>query len=260
VKKKRPAARKQRDAMRLDRLLVERGLAPDAAKAAALIMVGDVQVDGGRVRTPSAPVRRLAEITMLTKAYVSRGGHKLEGALDDLKVEVKGQTILDAGSSTGGFTDCVLQRGAERVHAVDVGYGLLAWKVRNDARVTLHERTHINDVDLERLGGPVDLVVADLSFISLARVLPNLGTLVPPGGPLLVLVKPQFEAEFEDVPEGGVIRDEAVRQRIVDEVADEARELGFTIEGEATSRLAGTEGNVEVFLLLRSPPEGTDSE
>ena len=259
MKKKRPAARKPRDATRLDQLLVERGLAADKAKAAALIMAGEVQVDGGRVRTPSEPVRRLAELTLLSKAYVSRGGHKLAGALDDLGVDVTGLCALDAGSSTGGFTDCLLQRGAARVHAVDVGYGLLDWKLRSDPRVSLHERTHINDVTPERLGGTVDLVTADLSFISLRRVLPGLGGLVEPSGRLLVLVKPQFEAEFDEVPEGGVIRDEVLRQAIVDEVADEARELGFTVEGEATSRLAGTEGNVEVFLLLTSPPGAAPS-
>lgn len=252
-KKKGPAPKKNRD-LRLDLLLVERGLVPDKAKAAALIMAGDVQVDGGRVRTPSAPVRRIAEITLLTKAYVSRGGQKLEGALKDLGVEVRGKTVLDAGASTGGFTDCLLQRGAERVHAVDVGYGLLDWRIRSDPRVVLHERCHINKVEIERLGGPVALVTADLSFIPLGRVLPKLCELVEPGGQLLVLVKPQFEAEYDEVPEGGVIVDEELRQRVVDDVAEEAQALGLSVDGQATSRLAGTEGNVEVFLLLTKPP------
>lgn len=254
MKKKKGAAPKKNRDLRLDLLLVERGLAPDAAKAGALIMAGEVRVDGGRVRTPSSPVRRVAEITLLTKAYVSRGGHKLAGALDDLGVEVRGKVVLDAGASTGGFTDCLLQRGAEEVHAVDVGYGLLDWRVRSDPRVVLHERTHINKVTVEQLGGTVALVTADLSFIPLGRVLPTLAELVEPGGQILALVKPQFEAEYDEVPEGGVIIDDTLRQRVVDEVAEEAQALGLSIAGRATSRLAGTEGNIEVFLLLTKPP------
>jgi len=235
---------------RLDRLLVERGLAADLREAGALILAGEVRVAGARVRTPGQPVAPEADVTVAREPYVSRGGHKLAAALDGLGVAVAGLVALDAGASTGGFTDCLLQRGALRVHAVDVGHGLLAWKVRSDPRVAVHERTHVDRLTPATLGGPVDLVTADLSFISLRRVLPALAALVRPGGRLLLMVKPQFEARCDEVPAGGVLRDPAVRARVVDEVAAAGRELGLAERGRLASPVAGADGNVEVFLLL----------
>ena len=204
---------------RLDRLLVTRGLAGDLREAGALILAGDVRVAGARVRTPGTPVAADADVSVARQPYVSRGGHKLAAALDGLGVAVEGVTALDAGASTGGFTDCLLQRGAACVHAVDVGHGLLAWKVRSDPRVRVHERTHVDRLATDALGGPVDLLTADLSFISLRRVLPALAALVRPGGRLLLMVKPQFEARRDEVPAGGVLRDgeglHPVRVRVV---------------------------------------------
>jgi len=239
---------------RLDRLLVERGLAVDLREAGALILAGHVRVAGERIRTAGHGVTPGADVAVEREPYVSRGGHKLAAALEGFGLDVRDLVVLDAGASTGGFTDCLLQRGAARVHAVDVGHGLLAWKVRSDPRVVAHERTHVDRLTPETLGGRVDLVTADLSFISLRRVLPALAALVKPGGRLLLMVKPQFEARRDEVPAGGVLRDEAVRLRVVDEVAAVGRELGLVERGRLASPVAGADGNVEVFLWLEVAP------
>jgi 23S rRNA (cytidine1920-2'-O)/16S rRNA (cytidine1409-2'-O)-methyltransferase len=239
---------------RLDQLLVERGLAADLREAGALILAGDVRVAGERVRLAGHAVTPDTVVSVAREPYVSRGGHKLAAALDGLGVDVTGLVALDAGASTGGFTDCLLQRGAVRVHAVDVGHGLLAWKVRSDARVVVHERTHVDRVTAATLGEPVDLVTADLSFISLRRVLPALAGVVRPGGRLLLMVKPQFEARRDEVPPGGVLVDPAVRARVVDEVAAAGHELGLVERGRLASPVAGADGNIEVFLLLEGAP------
>ncbi len=244
---------------RLDDLLVTRGLAADRREAGALILAGHVRVAGARVRTAGRPVGPDDDVAVLREPYVSRGGHKLAAALDGLGVDVRGAVALDAGASTGGFTDCLLQRGAARVHAVDVGRGLLAWKVRSDARVVVHERTHVDRLSVASLGEAVDLVTADLSFISLTRVLPALASVVRPEGRLLLMVKPQFEARPDEVPPGGVVRDEAVRRRVVDEVAATGRELGLAERGRMASPVAGADGNIEVFLLLEVAPCASSS-
>jgi len=235
---------------RIDALLVARGLAADLKQAAALVLAGKVRVPAGRARKPSDPLDPGAEVSVESQPYVSRGGFKLAGALDHFHLPVAGLVVVDAGASTGGFTDCLLQRGAARVHAVDVGSGLLAWKVRTDPRVMVHERTHAGHLTPEQVGGAVDLLTADLSFISLARLLPGLAALVKPGGCLLLLVKPQFEARREEVPEGGVVRDPQVRRRVVEEVLAAGEAAGLKPLGVVDSCLAGPEGNLETFVLL----------
>ncbi len=183
--------------------------------------------------------------------YVSRGGVKLAGALDALALDVRGLRVLDAGASTGGFTDCLLQRGATHVVAADVGRAQLAQKLRNDARVTVVENNNLRHAVAGDFGEPFDLVTADLSFISLRTVLPALTAQVRPDGSMLLLVKPQFEAPKEQVGDGGVVRDEAVRQAAVDAVAAAAQALGWTQQRTVPSPLPGADGNREFFLLLR---------
>jgi 23S rRNA (cytidine1920-2'-O)/16S rRNA (cytidine1409-2'-O)-methyltransferase len=238
---------------RIDALLVARGLAADLKQAAALVLAGKVRVPSGRARKPSDPLDPGAEVSVDAQPFVSRGGFKLAGALDHFGLKVTGLVVLDAGASTGGFTDCLLQRGAARVHAVDVGTNLLAWKIRTDPRVVNHERTHAGHLTPEQLGEAVDLLTADLSFISLARLLPGLAALVRPGGRLLLLVKPQFEARREEVPEGGVVRDPQVRRRVVEEVLEAGREAGLSPLGVVDSALPGPEGNLETFVLMEKP-------
>lgn len=186
--------------------------------------------------------------------YVSRGGHKLAGALaafEPLGLEVSGRRCLDAGASTGGFTDVLLRHGAALVVAVDVGYGQLAWELRQDPRVQVHDRTNVRELSVEQVGGPVDLVVADLSFISLRLVLDALLAVTGPDGDLLVMVKPQFEVGRDRVGRGGVVRDPALRAEAVQAVADAAAERGWGARAVTTSPLPGPAGNVEFFLWLR---------
>ncbi len=192
------------------------------------------------VRLKGAPLR-----------FVSRGGDKLDGALDDLGLDVAGLRCLDVGASTGGFSDCLLQRGAARVVAVDVGRGQLHEKLRQDPRVESIERTNARELSQAQVPAPVDLVVVDVSFISLRQVLPAL-TRVARGSPVLAMVKPQFEVGREKVGKGGVVRDDATRTQAVDAVADAARGLGYREAGRCESRLAGPKGNREIFLLLES--------
>ena len=187
--------------------------------------------------------------------FVGRGGEKLDAAFERFAVPVAGRRALDAGASTGGFTDCLLQRGADEVVAVDVGYGQLHERLRADPRVDVRERTNVRSLDREALGGPVDLVVADLSFISLRTVLPVLVPLVEPGGDLVVLVKPQFEAGRREAARGsGVIREPEVWRRVLEEVATAAAESGADRMDEMESPLTGADGNVEFLLHLRRTP------
>ena len=247
---------------RADNLLVQRGIFPSREKAQQAIAQGRVLFGGRPVGKPSsmvdaeAPVRILGE----TEDYVSRGGKKLEGALDDLGLSVEGMSALDAGAATGGFTDCLLRRGARAVAAVDVGYGQLAWRLRQDPRVRVLERTNVRYLTPERAGGPVDLVVADLSFISLRIILPALAGLVEKGGVLIVLVKPQFEVGKGEVGKGGVVRDPAAHRQVVLEVGRVAEELGLGVRGVTFSRLPGPEGNLEFFLYLRKGEVSADWE
>lgn len=236
---------------RIDRLLVARGLAPSRARAQALIAAGHVQVDGQRVDKPSDMIAPDAAITLASELrYVSRGGDKLAGALEDLALSVADRVIADVGASTGGFSDCVLQAGARRVYAIDVGHDQLHPRVRDDARVVRMDGVNARELTADSLPEAVDLVLVDASFISLTKLLPALVSLLAPHGHLLCLVKPQFEVGQEHVGKRGVVRDDAQRARAVAEVAAAALALGLTQVGEAECRLAGPEGNREIFLLL----------
>lgn len=241
--------------VRADHLLVDLGLAETRAQARALIMAGVVLADGRRVEKAGQILRPETTLTLkgLRTGYASRGGLKLEGALTDLGLEVEGLRILDVGASTGGFTDCLLKKGAAEVVAVDVGYGQIHWRLRKDPRVKILERTNARYLTLEQVGRPVDLAVIDVSFISLTLILPPVKDLVKPGGSILALVKPQFEAEREKVGRGGVVRDPGVQAQAVEKIAAAAGELGLDVSGQARSRLKGPKGNQEFFLLMLAP-------
>jgi 23S rRNA (cytidine1920-2'-O)/16S rRNA (cytidine1409-2'-O)-methyltransferase len=240
---------------RLDKLLVDRGHAASRERARSLIMAGAVRVGDRMVDKAGTLVAADAAITVSGGdiPYVSRGGLKLAGALDQLPVEVGGRLVLDVGASTGGFTDCVLQRGARGVIAVDVGYGQLAWSLRQDPRVTLIERCNIRHLEAAQLPAIPDLAVVDASFISLTLVLPRVAELLAPGSPIVALVKPQFEVGKGQVGHGGVVRDPALHASAVARVRDAAIALGLTVAGECESPILGPKGNREFFLLLRTP-------
>lgn len=238
--------------VRADQLLVARGLAPSRARAQALVLAGKVYVGQARVDKAGA---MLAEDALLVvrgedHPYVSRGGVKLAGALDAFGVAPSGKRCVDLGASTGGFTDCLLQRGAARVVAVDVGYGQLAHKLRTDDRVLVLERTNARTLDPEAIGGEADLVVVDASFIGLDKLVPAIARVLPEGGLLLALVKPQFEAGRDAVRRGrGVIRDEDERARAIDGARRACEGAGFVIRREVDSPLRGPKGNLERFIL-----------
>jgi 23S rRNA (cytidine1920-2'-O)/16S rRNA (cytidine1409-2'-O)-methyltransferase len=236
---------------RLDERLVADGLAESRAKAQALVMSGAVLVDGAVLDKPGTRVAADAAVELRAKgsAFVSRGGEKLAGALDDLRVDPAGCTCLDVGASTGGFSDCLLQRGARRVYAVDVGYGQLDAKLRADPRVVAIERTNARVLDPSVVPEPVDLVTADVSFISLRLVVPALAA-VAPQARWLLLVKPQFELGREQVGKGGIVREDALRTAAADRVRDACAALGWREVARADSRVAGPKGNREIFLLL----------
>jgi 23S rRNA (cytidine1920-2'-O)/16S rRNA (cytidine1409-2'-O)-methyltransferase len=242
--------------IRLDALLVERALSESRTRAQSLILAGRILVNDVPVEKPGTQVCADAALRVrgVARAFVSRGGEKLAGALSDLALDPRGLDCLDVGASTGGFTDCLLQQGARRVVAVDVGYGQLHSTLRADARVRVLERTHARELKSEQLGGPIDLVTVDVSFISLRLLLPPLRALAP-DAEFLVLVKPQFEVGKGQVEKGGVVRDEAKRAQAVSSVRACAEGLGLKAVGEAESRLAGPKGNREVFLHLR--PRGS---
>lgn len=239
---------------RLDAELVRRGLARSRESAADLIESRSVLVGGIPATKPATQVDAETSITLQGERsdFVSRGGHKLAGALDAFpKIKVSGVRALDAGASTGGFTDVLLKRGASEVIAVDVGYGQLAWEIRNDARVKILDRTNVRHLTIEQVGDPVDLIVADLSFISLTLVLPALVAVSKTDTDYLVMVKPQFEVGREKLGAGGVVRDAHLRKSAVQEVADVAYDMGLGCEGVVASSLPGPSGNVEYFLWLK---------
>jgi 23S rRNA (cytidine1920-2'-O)/16S rRNA (cytidine1409-2'-O)-methyltransferase len=249
---------------RLDTELVRRGLARSREQAAALIAAGRVEVRGAVAAKAAAQVDPAEPLHVRGEAtgddYVSRGGHKLAGALAAFDgLAVRGRRCLDAGASTGGFTDVLLRAGAAEVVAVDVGYGQLAWSLRTDPRVTVIERTNVRSLTPDTIGGPVDVTVADLSFISLRLVLPALARCTATAGDLVPMVKPQFEVGRERVGEGGVVRDPALRAETVVDVARAAGELGLGVAGVAVSPLPGPSGNVEFFLWLRRGAPAVDA-
>ncbi|GIJ51965.1 TlyA family rRNA (cytidine-2'-O)-methyltransferase [Virgisporangium aliadipatigenens] len=246
---------------RLDKELVRRGLVRSREQAAELVTDGRVEVRGLVTLKPAAMVDPADPVRIVGDGpeYVSRGGHKLAGALDDFAaagLSVTGRRCLDAGASTGGFTDVLLRRGASEVVAVDVGYGELAWSLRTDERVRLFERTNVRTLTADAVGGPAELTVADLSFISLRLVLPALAECTT--GDLVPMVKPQFEVGKGRVGPGGVVREPALRAEAVLSVASSAAELGFGVAGVTRSPLPGPSGNVEFFLWLRRGAPAVD--
>jgi 23S rRNA (cytidine1920-2'-O)/16S rRNA (cytidine1409-2'-O)-methyltransferase len=241
---------------RLDVLLVERGLAASRERARALVLAGDVRVNGQPAGKAGMPVPQDAEITLVGRdhPYVGRGGLKLAHALDAFSIDVAGWTALDIGASTGGFTDVLLRRGAAHVVAIDVGHGQLDWKIRSDPRVTVLERLNARHLRPDQL--PADwrrfeIVTIDVSFISLRHILPVLGALLRPDGHVVALVKPQFEAGRAEVARGGIVHDDGVRLRVVEDVIAAADALGLERRGLVDSPIAGMEGNREFLLHLR---------
>jgi 23S rRNA (cytidine1920-2'-O)/16S rRNA (cytidine1409-2'-O)-methyltransferase len=246
--------------VRADLALVAQGLAPSRERARALILAGEILAGdrpiekAGDLVTAEAPLR----LRNPPMPFASRGGLKLAHGLATFAIDVKGRVALDVGASTGGFTDCLLQSGAARVYALDVGYGQLDAKLARDPRVIVHDRTNIRNANADLLPEKVDVAVVDVSFISLALVLPALPALVRPGGPVIALVKPQFEVGRARIGKGGIVRDEAARADAVASVAGVARAAGYAVAGQTTSPITGGKGNVE-FLLHLVTPDGGDS-
>ena len=243
---------------RLDVLLTERGHADTRTKAQAIIMSGLVYVDGQKADKPGVSYEESVDIEVRSGScpYVSRGGLKLEKALRDFGVKPEGYVCSDSGASTGGFTDCLLQQGAKKVFAIDVGYGQLDWKIRSDPRVVVMERTNVRYVTPEQLGEPLDLSVIDVSFISLKIVLPVIKTFLKPTGQVLCLIKPQFEAGKEKVGKKGVVREPETHKEVLDGFVELANSLDFKILGLTFSPVKGPEGNIEFLghLTLDDKP------
>ncbi len=234
---------------RLDLLLVERELAESRQRAQALIMAARVEVNGRVVEKAGALVSTDAAITIQESLpYVSRGGYKLAGALDHFRVNPRGKICADVGASTGGFTDCLLQRDAARVYAIDVGYGQIAWKLRNDPRVVVMDRVNIRH--LHALPEPIDLVVIDVSFISLTLVIPVVRSLLEPDGELIALIKPQFEAGRAEVGKGGIVRDVRVHRAVIAKIAEHAQTRDWRVLDLCRSPITGADGNAEFFIRL----------
>lgn len=238
---------------RIDKILVDRGLVQGRDRAKAVIMEGKVSVNGVRVIKAGTMIDTDSDIDLKGSGqpYVSRGGLKLEAALDHFRIDPAGMTVMDVGSSTGGFTDCMLKRGAGRVYCIDVGYGQLAWSLRTDPRVTVIERANIRHLEKDRISDSVDIASIDLSFISLTKVLTKIKEFLRADGEIVALVKPQFEVGRADVGKGGIVRDEGKRISAVNSVRGFAEENGFIIIGEFKSPVAGQKGNIEYFLYMR---------
>ncbi|MCU0496962.1 MAG: TlyA family RNA methyltransferase [Anaerolineae bacterium] len=243
--------------IRLDIALHQAGLAPSREKARAMIMAGEVSVNGLRIDKPGTRIDSTANLTVRAKPrFVSRGGEKLAGALEDFNFDVTDLICADVGASTGGFTDCLLQFGAARVYALDVGYGQLDYTLRQNERVIVMERTNARHVT--SLGEPITLTVIDASFISLRLLLPVIKNWLTPQGHVIALIKPQFEAGKQDVGKGGVVRDHDVHERVLREVLTFATEIGFSPHGLTLSRLKGPAGNIEFLVWLQREPYHID--
>lgn len=243
---------------RLDLLLTEKSLCDSRSRAQAIIMSGEVYVDGQKCDKAGTAVDRNAVIEVRGNScpYVSRGGLKLEKAMRDFGIDPTGYVCSDSGASTGGFTDCLLQRGASKVYAIDVGYGQLAWRIRTDPRVVCMERTNIRYVTPDMIGQPLDLSVVDVSFISLKLVLPAIQALLKPTGQVVCLIKPQFEAGKDKVGKKGVVRDPAVHAVVLQAFLALAQSLHFTVKNLTYSPVKGPEGNIEFLGHLSMCPEG----
>jgi 23S rRNA (cytidine1920-2'-O)/16S rRNA (cytidine1409-2'-O)-methyltransferase len=236
--------------LRIDLLLVQRGLAESRERAQAMIVAGQVMVNNQKVEKAGALVPGDGDIRILgtPMPYVGRGGLKLEAALREFTVDVSGKTAMDVGASTGGFTDCLLQHGCKKVYAVDVGYGQMAWKLRQDPRVVVIERVNIRDMAPSLVPEQVDIAVIDVSFISLEKVIPSVQQFLKPGAVVVALIKPQFEVNREQVGKGGIVRDEAAREAAKERIAAFVQEQGFDVRGVIPSPITGQDGNVE-FLI-----------
>jgi 23S rRNA (cytidine1920-2'-O)/16S rRNA (cytidine1409-2'-O)-methyltransferase len=251
----RPIARtfKRMRKERFDKLLVEKGTVQSRERARALIIAGKVAVEGQTVDKPGAKIDVEAQLQLREKdqPYVSRGGLKLEGALKAFGVNPKGIVVMDVGASTGGFTDCILQKGAKKVYDVDVGYGQLAWKLQRDTRVVNLERRNIRYLKREEVGEEVDLILIDTSFISIEKFLPHLLGFLKRGGELISLIKPQFEVGKGEVEKGGVVKDPALHQKVIERISGFSRGLGLKVLGVVESSLLGPKGNREFFIHLK---------
>lgn len=245
---------------RLDILLVEKGLAGSRERAKRMIMAGEVLVDGQKVDKAGTTVKREAEIRLLGNdiPYVSRGGLKLAKAMETFGISMSGKVAADIGASTGGFTDCMLQNGAVKVYAIDVGYGQLAWKLRTDERVVNMERTNIRNVTVDMFESPLDFASIDVAFISLTKVLPVAYELLKDEGEIAALIKPQFEAGKDKVGKKGVVRDPAVHLEVIQRIVEFSQELGFAVRGLTFSPVKGPEGNIEYLVwLFKGQAEGS---
>jgi len=242
---------------RLDKLLVEKGIVQSRERARALIMAGKVTVEGKRIDKPGTNVDVEAKLQLREEdsSYVSRGGEKLEGALATFSINPKGMVVMDVGASTGGFTDCVLQKGAKKVYAVDVGYGQLAWKLQKDPRVENLERRNIRYLQREEVQEEIDLILIDTSFISIEKFLSHLLGFLKKGGSILSLIKPQFEVGKGKVGKGGVVRDKTLHEEVIDRISNFSRGLGLKVLGVTESRLLGPKGNKEFFIYLEKGNE-----
>jgi 23S rRNA (cytidine1920-2'-O)/16S rRNA (cytidine1409-2'-O)-methyltransferase len=238
--------------LRLDQLLVGRGLFPSREQAQRAILAGNVSVG---TRIAAKPSELLDEQTAVavkpTRKYVSRGALKLDPALKHFDIDLRGRTALDIGASTGGFTDCMLQRGTEKVYAVDVGYGQLDWKLRNDTRVIVLEKTNARFLTRDQVQELVDVCVIDVSFISLTLILPNAFALLKPDGVILALIKPQFELQRSEVGKGGIVRDPRLHQKAQDKIVAFVTDLGHVVTGIAAAAIKGADGNQEFFACIR---------
>ena len=237
---------------RLDLLMVKKEIVHGREKARALIMAGKVLVNSRRIDKPSAMIDEASDITIKGKVspFVSRGGEKLEEALKRFSIQVEGKIALDVGASTGGFTDCLLQRGAKRIYALDVGYGQLAWKLRTNHQVIPIERQNVRYINEDTIPEKVDLITIDVSFISLKKVLPAVLPLLNKPGEMVCLIKPQFEVGKGEVGKKGVVKNQAKHQRVVEEIATFARKLNLFVNGTTESPILGQEGNKEFFIYL----------
>jgi len=238
---------------RLDKILVDRGIVKSRERARALIMEGNVLVDNAPVTKAGAMINPDSSITLKSEdiPYVSRGGLKLEAAIKHFNIPLENKIAMDVGSSTGGFTDCMLQRGVKKVYCIDVGYGQLAWSLRNDLRIILLERTNIRHLEREKVPDMIDIATIDASFISLTKVIPKVLEFLKDGGEILALVKPQFEVGKGEVGKGGIVREEEKRLAAVDSVKTETERIGLQTIGVFESPIAGQKGNIEYFLYLK---------
>ncbi|WP_297209438.1 MULTISPECIES: TlyA family RNA methyltransferase [Thermodesulfovibrio] len=240
--------------IRLDQLLFKKGITETREKARALIIEGKVLVNGNKVEKPGSMVDESSEIKLCgeTLPYVSRGGLKLEHAIKHFSIDIKDKVAIDIGASTGGFTDCLLQHGAKRVYAIDVGYGQLAWKLRTDPRVITIERTNIRYMERDKIPEPVDIATVDVSFISLKLVIPKVLEFLKPQGEIVALIKPQFEVGKGEVEKGGIVRSEEKRAKAVENIKDFFESLSLRVVGVVESPIKGQKGNIEYIIYAKS--------